>query len=109
MDSSRPSLVVSSRVPGEDPGPSPPCHEPSLSRFGRHFVRIRELKAFERRFVSLVVDHPRVFHTRDEALFRYALNLAQLNLFRTPDGQDISLKEEVNGLRRWMKIGRASC
>lgn len=73
-----------------------------MSRFGRHFVRIRELKAFERRFVSLVVDHPRVFHTRDEALFRYALNLAQLNLFRTPDGQDISLKEEVNGLRRWM-------
>lgn len=73
-----------------------------MSRFGRHFVRIRELKAFERRFISLVVDHPRVFHARDEALFRYALNLAQVNLFRTPDGQDISLKEEVNGLRRWM-------
>lgn len=73
-----------------------------MSRFGRHFVRIRELKAFERRFVSLMVDHPRVFHARDEALFRYALNLAQLNLFRTPDGTDISLKEEVNGLRRWM-------
>ncbi|AWV90460.1 patatin-like phospholipase family protein [Bradymonas sediminis] len=73
-----------------------------MSRFGRHFVRIRELKAFERRFISLVVDHPRVFHARDEALFRYALNLAQVNLFRTPEGQDISLKEEVNGLRRWM-------
>jgi predicted acylesterase/phospholipase RssA len=73
-----------------------------LSRFGRHFVRIRELKAFERRFISLVVDHPRVLHARDEALFRYALSLAQTNLFRTPEGRDISLAEDVNGLRRWM-------
>lgn len=73
-----------------------------MSRYGRHFVRIRDLKAFERRFISLVVDHPRVLHERDEALFRYALNLAQMNLFRTPEGHDVNLSEEVSELRRWM-------
>lgn len=73
-----------------------------MSRFGRHFVRISELKVFERRFISLLVDQPRVLNARDEALFRYALNLAQMHLFRTPEGRDISLSEQVNGLRRWM-------
>lgn len=73
-----------------------------MSRFGRHFVRIRELKAFERRFIKLVVDHPGVLHSRHEGLFRYALALAQTNLFRTPEGHDVSLSEDVDGLRRWM-------
>ncbi|QDG50085.1 hypothetical protein FIV42_04840 [Persicimonas caeni] len=73
-----------------------------MSRFGRHFVRIRELKAFERRFIKVVVDHPGVLHPRHEALFRYALALAQANLFRTPEGHDVSLSEDVDGLRRWM-------
>jgi predicted acylesterase/phospholipase RssA len=65
-------------------------------------VRIRELKACERRFIKLVVDHPGVLHPRHEALFRYALALAQLDLFRTPEGHDVSLSEDVDALRRWM-------
>ncbi|MFW6053203.1 MAG: patatin-like phospholipase family protein, partial [Persicimonas sp.] len=73
-----------------------------MSRFGRHFVRIRELKACERRFLKLVVEHPGVVHPRHEALFRYALALAQLDLFRTPQGHDVSLGEDVDALRRWM-------
>lgn len=73
-----------------------------MSRFGRHFVRIRELKASERRLIKLLVDHPGVLHPRHEALFRYALALAQMNLFRTPEGHDVSVSEDVDGLRRWM-------
>ncbi|MFW5966859.1 MAG: patatin-like phospholipase family protein [Persicimonas sp.] len=73
-----------------------------MSRFGRHFARIRELKACERRFLRLVVDHPGAVHPHHEALFRYALALAQLNLFRTPERVDVSLSEEVDGLRSWM-------
>lgn len=35
-------------------------------------------------------------------MFRYALTLAQTNLFRTPDGNDVSLAEEVDPLRKWI-------
>ena len=73
-----------------------------MSRFGRHFIRIRELKGFERRLIKLLVDQPGVLHPRHEALFRYALALAQMNLFRTPSGDDVSVAEQVDGLRRWM-------
>ncbi len=60
------------------------------------------MKAFERRFIKLAVDHPGALHSRDEALFRYALALAQADLFRTPEGHDVALSEDVDGLRRWM-------
>lgn len=73
-----------------------------MSRFGRHFVRIRELKDFERRLLRLLVDEPGALHPRDQALYRYALALAQVNLFETPEGNEVSLSDEVDGLRRWM-------
>lgn len=52
--------------------------------------------------IKLLVDRPGVLHHRHEALFRYALALAQMNLFRTPEGYDVELAEEVDGLRSWM-------
>lgn len=73
-----------------------------LSRFGRHFVRIREIKDFDRRLLALLVDQPGALNDRHEALFRYATALAQVNLFRTPDGTDISLAEDVDRLRKWV-------
>lgn len=73
-----------------------------MSRFGRHFVRIREIKAFERRLIALLVERPGVLHERHEALFRYAVTLSQMQLFRTPDGSDVSLAEDVDRLRRWL-------
>lgn len=73
-----------------------------MSRFGRHFVRTREIKEFERRLINLVVDRPGVLNEQHEALFRYAAVLARMNLFRTPEGRDVSVAEEVDGLRRWM-------
>lgn len=65
-------------------------------------MRIRELKAFEHRLLRLLVDRPGVLHHRHEALFRYALALAQMNLFRTPEGDDVDVSGEVDGLRNWM-------
>ncbi len=73
-----------------------------MSRFGRHFVRIREIKAFERRLLKLLVDRPGFLHQRHEALFRYALAMAQLHLFRTPEGDDVDLAPHVDRLRLWM-------
>ncbi len=65
-------------------------------------MRIRELKAFERRLVKLLVDRPGALHQRHEALFRYALSMAQLHLFRTPVGLDVNLADEVDDLRTWV-------
>lgn len=65
-------------------------------------MRIRELKAFERRLVKLLVDRPGALHQRHEALFRYALSMAQLHLFRTPVGLDVNLADEVDDLRTWI-------
>lgn len=73
-----------------------------MSRYGRHFVRTRELKEFERRLIALIVDEPGALHVRHQALFRYATSFAQMNLFRTPEGKDIQVNEDVDGLRRWM-------
>jgi predicted acylesterase/phospholipase RssA len=73
-----------------------------LSRYGRHFIRIREIKELEQRLIRLFVTDPGVLHARDHALFRYAVNLAQMNLFRTPEGKDVSVSEDVDTLRRWM-------
>lgn len=73
-----------------------------MSRFGRQFVRIRELKAFKRRLIKLLVERPGALHQRHEALFRYGLSLAQMHLFRTPQGQDINLADEVDDLRVWL-------
>lgn len=73
-----------------------------MSRFGRHFVRIRELKEFDQRLLKLLVAQPRALNDRHEALFRYALAFAQLNLFRTPHGEDVPLAEDVDLLRKWM-------
>lgn len=73
-----------------------------MSRFGRHFVRIREIKAFERRLITLLVDRKGALNARHDALFRYALTLAQANLFRAPDGSDVSLAEDVDELRKWV-------
>lgn len=73
-----------------------------MSRFGRHFVRIREIKDFDRRLVRLLVDRPGALHEKHEALFRYATAMAQMNLFRAPDGSDVSLAEDVEPLRKWI-------
>ena len=73
-----------------------------MSRYGRHFVRVRELKVAERRLIELFVDDPSALHPRHQALFRYGLVLAQINNFRTPDGSDINLAGELDELRRWM-------
>ncbi len=35
-------------------------------------------------------------------MYRYATSLAQANLFRTPDGDDVELSDDVDRLRRWM-------
>ncbi|RAL22806.1 hypothetical protein DL240_07895 [Lujinxingia litoralis] len=63
---------------------------------------MRELKDFEQRFIRLIVDEPNVLHARHQALFRYASALGQMNLFRAPEGNDVSLSEDVDSLRRWM-------
>ncbi len=73
-----------------------------MSRYGRHFVRTRELKEFERRFIELLVDDSASLHPRHQALFRYALSLAQMKEFRTAEGTDVDLADDVDGLRRWM-------
>ena len=80
----------------------PPISERRLSRYGRHFVRIRELEEFERRLIALFVDDPTALHPRHQALFRYAVVMAKMNRFRTPRGRDVELGEEVDGLRRWV-------
>lgn len=72
-----------------------------MSRYGRHFIKIREIKEFEERLIRLFVDQPGVLHPRHQTLFRYAVNLAQMNAFRTPSGKDIELGEDVDNLRRW--------
>lgn len=73
-----------------------------MSKFGRHFVRTRDLKTFERRLIRLVVRRPGVLNAQHEALFRYATVLARQHTIRTPDGRDVSIADEVESLRRWM-------
>lgn len=73
-----------------------------MSKFGRHFVRTRDLKTFERRLIRLVVQRPGVLNPQHEALFRYATVLARLHTLRTPEGRDVSISDEVESLRRWM-------
>ena len=67
-----------------------------------HFERISDLKAFERRLLKLVLDRPGVLSRPEEALFRYATNLAKSQYLRSPEGEDIAVDEEVESLRRWM-------
>lgn len=73
-----------------------------MSRFGRHFVRTRDIKDFERRLIRVLVDQPGALNDRHEALYRYAAVFARTNLFRTPTGVDVELAPEVDELRRWM-------
>ncbi len=73
-----------------------------MSRYGRHFVRTRELKEFEQRLIALIVEEPGALHERHQALFRYAVSMAQLNVLRGPTGTDVAVNEDVDGLRRWM-------
>jgi predicted acylesterase/phospholipase RssA len=73
-----------------------------LSDPDRHFERVRDLKAFERRLLKLLIRREDVLDPPQEALARYALALAQLDQFRTPDGRDVSLADEVDPLRRWV-------
>ena len=47
------------------------------------------------------MDRPQALHERHQALFRYATALSQTNLFRTPDGADVELVEDVDSLRKW--------
>lgn len=79
-----------------------PESETRLSGYGRHFVRIRELEEFEQRLIELFVDEPTALHPRHQALFRYATSMARMNEFRTPEGYDVSVREDVDELRRWM-------
>lgn len=80
---------------------SPRC-ETCLSKFGRHFVRTRDLKTFERRLIRLVSHRPGVLNAQHEALFRYATVLARQHTIRTPEGKDVDIAEDVETLRRWM-------
>ena len=73
-----------------------------MSRFGRHFASTRDIKEFERRLVRVVVDRPGALSPAHEALYRYAAVLARMNLLRTPSGRDVSVKQDVDELRRWM-------
>ena len=73
-----------------------------MSKFGRHFVRTRDLKAFERRLIRLGAKSPGALNAQHEALFRYAVTLAQQHTIRAPNGQDIPVAEQLEPLRRWM-------
>ncbi|MEM1350474.1 MAG: hypothetical protein AAGI01_18080, partial [Myxococcota bacterium] len=73
-----------------------------MSRYGRHFVRTRDLKEFERRLVRLVVDRPGVLNPKHEALYRYAAILARMHTMRTPEGRDVEVASQLEELRRWM-------
>lgn len=73
-----------------------------MSESERHFERVRELKTFERQLIKLLVEREGLLSRPHEALFRYALAMAQLDQFRTPEGHDVSLADEVDELRRWM-------
>lgn len=72
-----------------------------MSRFGRHFVRTREIKDFERRLIRLVVNKPGALNEQHEALLRYGAIFARQHLFRTPEGVDVDLASEVEDFRRW--------
>ena len=50
----------------------------------------------------MIVDDPGALHPRHQALFRYATSLAQMNLFTPSGGEELSVSEDVDGLRRWM-------
>lgn len=52
--------------------------------------------------LNLLVHDSQALHPRDQALYRYALALAQMNAFKTPAGYDVAVGDEVDGLRRWM-------
>ncbi|MFB6373870.1 MAG: patatin-like phospholipase family protein, partial [Bradymonadaceae bacterium] len=73
-----------------------------MSDYDEHFAAIEELKGFERRLLKLVVDRPDALSRSREALFRYATNLAKTRTVPSPDGGDVLIAEEVDGLRRWM-------
>jgi len=66
------------------------------------FERVRELKGLERRLLRRLVDHPETLSRSREGLFRYALNLAKLEQFETPEGRTVEIGGEVDGLRRWL-------
>ncbi len=73
-----------------------------LLRFGRHFVRVKEIKAFEQRFNTYVVDNPGQLSDVHVNVFRYALRLAQINFFQTAEGEDVNLSPQIDPFRRWM-------
>lgn len=73
-----------------------------MSRFGRHFTRVREIKDFERRLIRLVVDRPGAMSPAQEALFRYAAVMARQHTMRAPDGRDVDVSESVASLQQWM-------
>lgn len=73
-----------------------------LRDYEEHFGRIRELKTFERRLLKRIVEHPDTLSRPREALLRYALNLAKLQVLENPEGEEIEIGDEVEGLRRWM-------
>src|SRR5690606_9557419 len=96
------------RLRGAGPEARPPPTLPravkraSLSRYGRHFVRTRDIKEFERRLIRLVVERPGALNEQHEALFRWAAVLARLHTLRSPEGVDIDIDPDVDNLRRWM-------
>ena len=59
--------------------------------------------------IRLVVDQPGALNESHEAMLRYALAMARLNLFRAPEGHDVDLSGEVEGLRRWMQDALVGC
>ncbi len=73
-----------------------------MSRFGRHFVRTRDIKEFERRLIRLVVERPGALNEQHEALFRWAAVLTRLHTLRSPEGKDVDIDADVDNLRRWM-------
>jgi predicted acylesterase/phospholipase RssA len=67
-----------------------------------HFERIKPLKAFERRLLKRLVQRDDYLSSEDEALVRYALNMARIGPFEGPDGREWHLSDCVDELRSWM-------
>lgn len=73
-----------------------------MVRFGRHFVRVKEIKSFEKRLHRFVVDNPGSLHEEHETLYRYALRVAQISHFKNEEGKDIELGPQIDPFRRWI-------
>src|SRR5690606_7162165 len=81
------------------------CHveTAALSAYSLHFARVMDLISLERRLVRALATNPSMMSRQYEALYRYALNLAQLGWLRTPSGEDVFLAEALTPYRSWLR------